>query len=113
MALETPRNGVLVAFEETGGVLDLPLLLAAGAPAVVGFLLVLALGDWYLDRVGDLDPTWLSLAVLVLLVLSGLFAGGVGLVLFVVATLVRLVPVRLGVKRAHLMGVLLAPLALG
>jgi putative membrane protein len=114
VALGAPWTGVLVAFEETGAALDLPLLLAAAAlAAVVGFLLVLALGNWYLDRVGDLDPTWLSLAVLALLVvLSGLFAGPVGLVLFAVATLVGLLPVRLGVKRAHLMGVLLVPLAL-
>jgi len=115
VALGEPRTGVLVAFEGTGAALDLLLLLAAVAlAAVVGFLLVLALGDWYLDRVGDLDPTWLSLAVLALLVvLSGLFVGPVGLALFAVATLVGLVLVRLGVKRAHLMGVLLVPLVLG
>lgn len=115
VALGSPRTGVLVAFEETGAELDLPLLLAAVAlAAIVGFLLVLAVGDRYLDWVGRLDPRWLSVAVLGLLaVLSALFAGEVGLVLFGVATLVGLVPVRLGVKRAHLMGVLVVPLALG
>jgi putative membrane protein len=115
VALGSPRTGVLVAFEATEAPLDLPLLLSAVAiAAVVGFLLVLAVGDRYLDWVGRLDPRWLSLAVLgLLVVLSGLFAGWVGLVLFAVATVVGLVPVRLGVKRAHLMGVLVVPLALG
>ncbi|MFC7226767.1 tripartite tricarboxylate transporter permease [Salinirubellus salinus] len=115
VALGSPRTGVLVAFEATGAPLDLPLLLGSVALAsVAGFLLVLSVGDRYLDRVGRVDPRWLSLAVLGLLaVLSGAFAGGVGLVLFVVATLVGLVPIRLGVRRAHLMGVLLVPLALG
>jgi len=115
VALGSPRTGVLVAFEESGATVDLPLLLTSVALAsVAGFLLVLALGDRYLDRVGRLDPRGLSLAVLgLLVVLSGLFAGWVGLVLFAVATLVGLLPVRLGVKRAHLMGVLLVPLALG
>jgi putative membrane protein len=114
VALGSPRTGVLVAFEETGAPLDLPLLLGSVAlAAVAGFLLVLAVGDRYLDRVGRVDPRWLSLAVLGLLaVLSGAFAGVVGLVLFAVATLVGLVPARLGVRRAHLMGVLVVPLAL-
>ena len=113
-ALGSPRTGVLVAFEASGAPLDLPLLLSAvGLAAVVGFGLVLVVGDRYLDRVGRLDPRSLSLAVLSLLgVLSALFAGWVGVVLFGVAALVGLVPVRLGVKRAHLMGVLLVPIAL-
>jgi putative membrane protein len=52
-------------------------------------------------------------AVLALLAgLSWLFAGVVGLGLFVVATAVGLVPPRVGCRRVHLMGVLVGPLFL-
>jgi putative membrane protein len=71
------------------------------------------LGDRYLSLLGRLDPTRLSVAVLCLLVLlSALFAGVVGVCLFVVATVVGLVPVHLGTRRVYCMGVLLVPLAL-
>jgi putative membrane protein len=108
VALGTPRTGVLVAVQDSGAPLDLPLLLSAVVLAsCVGFLLVPLLGDRYLALAGRFDPRWLSGGVLSLLVvLSGLFAGVVGEVLFAVATAVGLVPVRLGARRVHLMGVL-------
>lgn len=114
-ALGSPRTGVLVAVEEAGVPLALPLLLGSVAlAAIAGFLLVLTLGDRYLSVVGNLEYTTLSVAVLLLLAgLSAVLAGVVGLVVFVVATLVGLVPQQFGARRATLMGVLLVPLILG
>jgi putative membrane protein len=115
VALGSPRTGVLVAFERSGAPLDLVLLLPAVAlAAVAGFCLVLLLGDRYLDLVGNLDNTRLAVGVLCLLaVVSLLFAGLVGVLVFVVASLVGLIPARFGARRVHLMGVLIGPLALG
>jgi putative membrane protein len=115
VALGAPRTGVLVAFERSGAPTDLALLLPVVAlAAVAGFCLVLLVGDSYLDLVGDLDNTRLAVGVLCLLcVVSLLFAGLVGVFVFVVASLVGLVPTRFGARRVHLMGVLIAPLALG
>ncbi|EJN59042.1 tripartite tricarboxylate transporter permease [Halogranum rubrum] len=114
-ALGTPRTGVMVALDGLEGSPSLPLLLSVVAVAsTAGFVLVLLVGDRYLRVVGRMDYRLLSLAVLSLLVaVSGLFAGLVGVAVFAVATLVGLVPPRLGTRRVHLMGVLVGPLALG
>jgi putative membrane protein len=85
----------------------------AGIAAGAGYLLVLAVGDRYLTVVGRLDYRWLSLAVLSLLVgVAFLFAGAVGVGVFILAGLLGLLPPRLGTRRVHLMGVLMGPLAL-
>ncbi|MUW15615.1 hypothetical protein GJ633_13995, partial [Halorubrum sp. CBA1125] len=79
-----------------------------------GFALLLAVGDAYLRVVGTADYTRVSLGVLVLLAfVSFLFAGGVGVAVFVAAGLLGLVPPRVGARRVHLMGVLIGPLILG
>ncbi|MFC6836021.1 tripartite tricarboxylate transporter permease [Halomarina ordinaria] len=115
VALGQPRTGVLVAMDRAGVPLDLPrLLVAVVVAAAAGFALVVTLGDRYLELVGRVDSTRLSVSVLAMLVaLSFAFAGGAGVVLFAVSALVGLLPVRLGARRAHLMGVLMGPLALG
>ncbi|WP_128477883.1 tripartite tricarboxylate transporter permease [Halorussus pelagicus] len=114
-ALGTPRTGVMVALREANAPVNLPLLLVTAAIAgLAGFLLVLGVGDRYLRTVGAIDQLRLSVGVLALLVgLSWLFAGGVGVAVFGVATLVGLVPARFGARRVHLMGVLLGPLMVG
>jgi len=114
LSLGTPRTGVLVAFDSTDAPLALGLLLASVAvAATAGFVLVPVLGDRYLAVVGRLDPTRLAVTVLCLLVvLSWLFAGPVGVAAFTAATAVGLVPARFRARRANLMGVLLVPLAL-
>jgi putative membrane protein len=114
LALGDPRTGVLVALDEAGVPIALPLLLATiGLAAAVGFVLVVTLGDRYLALVGAIDHTRLCLAVLGLLVLLvGVFAGVSGLGVFVASAAVGLIPARLGARRASLMGVLLVPLAL-
>jgi len=115
VSLGTPRTGVMVALRETNAPLDLPILLASVAVAgVVGFVLVLVLGDTYLETVGELDYRRLSVGVLCLLVaVSFLFAGIVGVGLFAASAVVGLLPQRVGCRRVHLMGVLLGPLIVG
>lgn len=114
VALGTPRTGVMVALERIEVPLALPVLLVATATAaVLGFSLVLLIGDVYLDVVGSADYTVVSVGVLTaLVVLSGLFAGLVGVATFLVSTVLGLIPPRLGARRVHLMGVLIVPLGL-
>lgn len=115
VALGTPRTGVLVAIDQAGAPLNLPLLLAGVAvAAAVGFCLVPVVGDRYLRWAGRIDYTRLSVGLLVgLAVLAFVFAGVVGLVAFIVAAGIRLLPPRVGTRRVHLMGVLIGPLVLG
>ncbi|MFA9415591.1 tripartite tricarboxylate transporter permease [Natrinema sp. HArc-T2] len=115
VAIGQPRTGVLVAVDSLGVPLEIPILLAAVLLAgLVGFALILVVGDAYLEFVGRLPYWQVSAAVLaVLLVLSFLFTGVVGIAIFLVATAIGLVPVRLRARRVHLMGVLIGPLMLG
>ncbi|MFC4544663.1 tripartite tricarboxylate transporter permease [Halosolutus amylolyticus] len=115
VAIGQPRTGVMVAFESANAPLDLPILLAAVAIAgLSGFVLVCVVGDVYLDLVGKTSYWKISASVLVLLVvLSFLFTGPIGVVVFVVAATIGMVPVRLRARRVHLMGVLIGPLMLG
>jgi len=114
VALGSPRTGVLVAVDQTGVPLHLPVLLASVAiAAAVAFLLVLALGDRYLAAVGSVNNVVLSLSVLGLLCLLVVaFAGLEGVGVFAVATAIGLIPARFGTRRMTCMGVLLVPLAL-
>ena len=114
VALGSPRTGVLVALERANVPHNLPLLLCAvGIAAAAGFVLVVAIGDTYLDVVGNLDNTVLSVGVLALLcVLVAAFAGLRGVGIFAVSALVGLLPARFGARRTTCMGVLLVPLAL-
>ncbi|MXR50663.1 hypothetical protein GRX03_03440 [Halovenus sp. WSH3] len=113
VSLGRPRTGVLVALDRTEVPLDLPILLATvGIAAVLGFLGVLAVGDWYLTAVGAVDNAVLSVTVLAFLcLLVFAFTGAVGLVAFAVSTVVGLLPARFGARRMTCMGVLLVPLA--
>ncbi|MFB6201053.1 MAG: tripartite tricarboxylate transporter permease [Halorhabdus sp.] len=115
VAFGSPRTGVLVALDRSGVPRSWPLFVAAVLLAsAVAFVLVIVVGDWYLRVVARRDQTRLSIGVLgVLVLLSGLFAGPIGIGVFAVSTFVGLVPVRLGARRASLMGVLLGPLILG
>ncbi|PSQ60085.1 MAG: hypothetical protein BRD23_02980 [Halobacteriales archaeon SW_9_67_25] len=115
VALGTPRTGVLVALDDAGVPLDLPVLLASVALAAgVAFVLVVVVGDRYLAAVGALDNTLLSLSVLALLALLVLaLTGLLGVGVFAASAVVGLIPARFGARRANCMGVLLVPLALG
>ncbi|ADQ66811.1 hypothetical protein C499_03598 [Halogeometricum borinquense DSM 11551] len=112
------RSGVAVALASVGGggspfgsVTALAVLVFA---AGVGAILVPVLGDRYLTVVRRLPHRPLSATILaVLWVLAGVFAGVTGLCVFAVAALLGLLPPRLGVRRVHLMGVLVGPIVLG
>ena len=115
VALGSPRTGVLVALDNTGAPLVLPLYLCAVTiAAAVGFVLVLVVGDRYLSLVGSIDNTQLSVGVLaVLCLLVFALTGAIGVAVFAASAIVGLIPGRFGARRANLMGVLLVPLALG
>jgi putative membrane protein len=115
VALGSPRTGVLVALDNTGAPLVLPLYLCAVTiAAAVGFVLVLVVGDRYLSLVGSIDNTRLSVGVLaVLCLLVFALTGAIGVAVFAASALVGLIPGRFGARRANLMGVLIVPLALG
>ncbi|ATW86930.1 putative membrane protein [Halohasta litchfieldiae] len=112
VALGTPRTGVMVAVDETNVPLDIPVLLAAVVVgAACGTLLVVAVGDQYLQTVGQMDYTSVSLVVLAFLgVLAFAFTGWFGVLVFGVSTVIGLVPPRFDARRVHLMGVLIGPL---
>ena len=112
VALGTPRTGVMVAVDTTGVPLVVPVLLAAVlVGAACGTLLVIGVGDWYLQTVGTLDYTVVSLVVLAFLgALAFGLTGWFGVGVFAVSTVVGLVPTRFGARRVHLMGVLIGPL---
>lgn len=89
------------------------LLCSVAISAAIGFVLVLLVGDRYLRVIGRVDYARLCVAVLgVLLVLSYVFAGAIGVIVFLISTAVGFVPIRLGAARVHLMGVLIGPIAL-
>ena len=115
LALDSPRTGVLVAVDEAGVPLVLPVLLAVVvAASAAGFVLVGLLGDAAFRLVTRLNQRRLALSVLgLLVVLSVLFAGLAGIAVFAIATLVGLTAPWFGTRRVYLMGVLLGPLALG
>lgn len=115
VALGTPRTGVLVALNEAGVPLNLPLLLlSVGFAAAIGFALVPLVGDRYMLFVGQLDYAKLSVVVLVgLAVVAFLFAGPVGVVVFAGSAVIGLIPPRTGARRVHCMGVLILPVVLG
>ncbi|RQG96058.1 tripartite tricarboxylate transporter permease [Natrarchaeobius chitinivorans] len=114
VAIGQPRTGVMVAFENANAPLELPvLLLAVVVAGILGFVLVIVVGDAYLELVGHTAYWKISTAVLgILFVLSYLFTGVPGIVVFLVASAIGLVPVRLRARRVHLMGVLIGPLIL-
>ena len=114
-AIGQPRTGVMVAFESANAPLSIPVLVVSVVLAgCCGFVLVIVVGDRYLDFVGRTDYWKISTVVLALLVvLSFLFAGAVGVGVFVVASAIGMVPVRFRARRVHLMGVLIGPLILG
>jgi putative membrane protein len=111
VALDAPRTGVTVALQAVGAPALSTLLAATVLAGVVAAVLVPALGDRYLTVAGRVGPRTTSLVACGLLcLLSGLFAGLAGVAVLVAAGIVGLLPVRLGVRRVHLMGVLAVPL---
>ena len=114
VALGSPHTGVLVAVDRVGAPLNVPVLLSAVLlGGAVGLVAMVAVGDRYLDLVRQVRYERISVGVCGLLLgLSYLFAGVLGIGIFVASTALGLVPVRLRARRVYLMGVLIGPLML-
>lgn len=114
-ALDAARTGVTVALREAGSPVVLPVLAAAVAlAAAAGAALVVVAGDRYLRAARRVDHGRLAVAVLVALAcLAGLFGGVAGVGVYLAASIVGLLPGRVGCRRVHLMGSLIGPLATG
>ncbi len=114
-ALGAPRSGIVVAYEELGAPVELiVLVLSTVIAGCIGYLVVVNIGDRYLDIIGSTDYTRLSIVLLAgLAVLSFLFAGVLGVLVYGLSTAIGLVPVRIGGRRVHLMGVLIGPMLVG
>lgn len=112
VALGTPRTGVMVAVDQADVPLNLPVMVMTVAIAAgFSFVFVIVIGSWYLEMMGRVDYTVVCGVILVMLVgLSYLFAGVIGLVVFAVSSLLGFIPVRIGGKRVHLMGCLMGPI---
>ncbi|WP_372910011.1 tripartite tricarboxylate transporter permease [Salinigranum sp.] len=114
VALDAPRTGVTVALGAVGPPPLATLLAVTVVAGVASAVLVPLLGDRYLVVAGRIGPLRTSVVACGLLcLLSGLFAGVGGVVVLVAAGVIGLLPVRLGVRRVHLMGVLAVPLVVG
>lgn len=122
--LEKARSGVLLAVAEVAppqpwiGLAPPPLLAALMLGCVVGAglgaLVALVAGRAAARVVHRVPYARLSAAVLaVLLALVAAFTGPWGLAVLAAATLVGLVPWRLGLRKGHLMGCTMGPLILG
>jgi|AntDeeMinimDraft_5_1070356.scaffolds.fasta_scaffold00012_36 putative membrane protein len=114
VAFDTPRTGVLVAFDRIGAPPRLPVLVGAVVVSgVAAATVVVAVGDRYLALVRALDTMRVVVVALAVLVAAAwTFAGVVGVCVFAVGAVLGLAPTRLGVKRVHLMAVLTLPVAL-
>jgi putative membrane protein len=117
VVIGSPRSGITIALEQLGGgaapasVLTLLLLcvLAAGC----ALLVLLWVGEWYLEQVRRLPRRPIITGVLLFLLgLAGVFAGVVGIGVFVAAAVLGLLPPRLHTRRVHLMGVLFGPVVM-
>lgn len=114
-AIGQPRSGIVVAYEEVGAPIELGVLVLSTLVAgVIGYLSVVTIGDRYLSIIGSMDYARLSIALLLALAgLSFLFAGVLGVLVYIISAAIGLVPVRIGGRRVHLMGVLIGPILLG
>ena len=89
------------------------LLVAVFAAALLGYLTTVRLGRFFAVRVGRIDLARMTQVIIVLLVLLVLVMTGIpGMLLLLAATLLGLVPPRIGVNRVHLTGCLLLPITL-
>ncbi|MFD1599010.1 tripartite tricarboxylate transporter permease [Halobellus rarus] len=122
--LGAPRSGVTVALSSlvggsgddfAGAPIDLlGMLLVIVLAAGLGIAILLTLGERYLELVRLLPRRPLLVVVLALLFALAIgFAGVLGGAVFCLASLVGLLPPRVGARRVHLMGVLFGPIALG
>ncbi len=89
------------------------ILITSGLASFSAFFLTLLLGKLFALGFGKIGRkySWLNRVILIsLILLLFLFSGIFGLLLALIATLIGLLPPKLGTMRVHLMGVLLLPL---
>ncbi len=108
------RNGAVVVIEQLLGVITKSSLfyLVAVACVAAGLSAIAALyaSRWYALLVENIDYAWISLTVLLLLLsVSFLLSGWLGLVVFLTATAIGLIAPLTSVSRSHAMGCLLVP----
>lgn len=117
--INRPRSGAMVAIE---GVIDPALwtpdtinlfLLIILLVSLLSYVTTIQLGRLVPALIQQVNYTHLSLMILLLLsVLVLIFSGIFGLILFITATVIGMIPAFAGVRRIHSMGVLLLPLIL-
>ena len=89
------------------------LLVSVFAAALLGYLITIRLGGLFSIRIGNIDLNRMSkLIVLALVLLVFLMTGIPGMLLLLCATLLGLIPPRIGTNRVHLTGCLLLPITL-
>lgn len=87
------------------------LLVSVFAAALLGYAITLHLGRLFAAKVGCIDLDRMTKIIVVSLVLLVLLMNGIpGLLLLLAATLLGLVPPRIGTNRVHLTGCLLVPI---
>ncbi len=89
------------------------LLVSVMAAALLGYAITMRTGRWFASKIGHFDLDRLNEIIVVSLVLLVLLMSGIpGLLLLLAATLLGLIPPRLGINRVHLTGCLLVPITL-
>jgi len=118
------RSGAMLAAKEVlgadGAAMIAPpspwfplLLISVLVSAAVSYRLTLSLGAWFARSAAGADLRLLNRGILVLLIsLVAVFCGLPGLLVLGIATLLGLLPPRLGIGRVHMAGCLLLPSAL-
>ena len=117
--ISRPRNGAtlavnnLITVEEWSGAAPAEmylLLMGVVVASVFGLFVTLYLGKIIAVRIHDLAYERIVSGVLIFVVaLVGVLTGPYGLLILCVSSLIGLLPPLLGVRRSHLMGVLLVP----
>lgn len=118
------RSGAMLAAKEVlgadGAAMIAPpspwfplLLISVMVSAAASYRLTLSLGAWFARAAAGADLRLLNRGILVLLIVLVLvFCGLPGLLVLGIATLLGLLPPRLGIGRVHMVGCLLLPSAL-
>ncbi len=89
------------------------LLVSVLAAALLGYVITMRIGRWFASKMGHFNLDRLTKIIVVSLVLLVLLMSGIpGLLLLLAATLLGLIPPRIGINRVHLTGCLLMPITL-
>lgn len=89
------------------------LLISVFAAALLGYTITLRLGRFFAARVAEINIDLMTKIIVVSLILLVLLMSGIpGMLLLITATLLGMIPPRIGTNRVHLTGCLLVPIAL-